>query len=34
MLQLLSERFVSPAGRGLQEAASLLGKVKSLGKSE
>ena len=30
MLQLLSERFVSPAGRGLQEAASLLGKVKSL----
>ncbi len=30
MLQLLSERFVSPAGRGLQEAATLLGKVKSL----
>ena len=34
MLQLLSERFVSPAGRGLQEAATLLGKVKSLGKGE
>ncbi len=32
MLQLLSERFVSPAGRGLQEAATLLGKVKSLGR--
>lgn len=29
MLNVLSERFVSPAGRGLQEAASLLGRVKS-----
>jgi hypothetical protein len=34
MLNVLSERFVSPAGRGLQEAASLLGRVKSSLKRE